>query len=393
MTLRLSALSAAVVCALGIASSASAQDVSVTPPAGGGFAVKDSSGTTVRFKVDANGNVIVPGLAAAAQQSSTVCFDSSTGTFGPCPASSGGATGATGPAGVTGSTGATGAQGITGPTGSGATGGAGSTGATGAAGATGSQGIQGITGSTGATGGTGATGSTGSTGTTGSTGATGALGATGSTGATGAIGPTGTTGAIGATGSTGAIGGTGATGALGLTGATGATGALGLTGVAGATGATGAGMGPSAVTFVAEFTNPVASGTYYLSPRGSTIAATQTAIGSTTATTPPASFSVMPVACTIVALNVGATNYLTNAANTMTFTVFKASTLAAILVAPPTSMTCTLTTDGSAAATTSAHCSDTAHPIAVNATDIVSLQFQQTNGAPVNRVTTSLVCQ
>ncbi|WP_199489621.1 hypothetical protein, partial [Pseudotabrizicola alkalilacus] len=65
-----SRLALAVACALSV--TVYAQDVSVTPPPGGGFVVKDSSGNAVRFKVDANGNVIVPGLAAAGQQNTLV---------------------------------------------------------------------------------------------------------------------------------------------------------------------------------------------------------------------------------------------------------------------------------------------------------------------------------
>lgn len=153
----------------------SAQDVSITPPSGGGFAVKDSAGNIVRFRVDANGNVIVPGLAGAAQQSALVCFNTASGTFGPCAADIG--SGATGAAGATGPTGPTGAAGTTG-----------ATGPTGATGAQGPQGINGVTGAPGPTGVTGAPGPTGVTGTTGPIGATGATGVTGATGATGAVG-------------------------------------------------------------------------------------------------------------------------------------------------------------------------------------------------------------
>ena len=139
---------------------ASAQNVTVTPPAGGGFVLE-------------SGPLTVVGLPIATQQTDPLCFNAVTGVVGPCAAGSfvgpTGPTGATGPAGV----------GTAGPTG--ATGSTGSTGATGPTGATGigSAGPTGATGSTGATGFTGATGATGATGVTGATGPTGATGATG----------------------------------------------------------------------------------------------------------------------------------------------------------------------------------------------------------------------
>ena len=96
----------------------------------------------------------------------------------------------------------------------------------------------------------------------------------------------------------------------------------------------------------------------------------------------------MPVACTIKALNVAATNYNTPDAESMTITVFKGSTLANILATGQTAMTCTVTTNGGGGS-----CSDTTHPISVNAGDLVSLQFKQTSTVPSNMVTMSLVCQ
>jgi hypothetical protein len=41
-----------------LAATAFAQDVMVTPATGAGFAVKDSSGNVVRFRVDANGELM-----------------------------------------------------------------------------------------------------------------------------------------------------------------------------------------------------------------------------------------------------------------------------------------------------------------------------------------------
>ena len=248
-TLRLSSLSLAIACAL--APSAYAQDVSVIPPTGGGFVVKSSSGNSVRFQVDANGNVIVPNLAAAAQQGTLVCFYPVTGQFGPCTAGIGsglpgptGATGATGPAGATGGTGAIGATGL------------GTTGATGATGAVGPIGPMGATGPVGSVGPTGPTGPTGLTGSAGPVGPLGAMGSTGPTGLTGPTGPTGLLGLVGAVGAQGSTGPTGPTGPTGLTGPLGPIGAVGpqgSTGPTGPTGATGAAGAAGAVLFSGSF--------------------------------------------------------------------------------------------------------------------------------------------
>ena len=141
-----------------------AQNVTVTQPAGGGFVV-NSAANTALFAIDANGNLTIANLAAAAQQGTPLCFSGS-GLLGPCvPGSNTGPTGPTGPIGATGSTGATGAQGIQGV--------AGSTGATGPAGPAGPTGATGIAGPAGVTGPTGATGFPGPVGPTGPTGPTG----------------------------------------------------------------------------------------------------------------------------------------------------------------------------------------------------------------------------
>ena len=120
-----------------------AADITAVPPSGSGFVVKDATGTQDRLRVQENGQVFVPGLSGATQNSNITCFDGPTGRLGPCVngVGGGGATGATGP---------TGAQGIQG-----------AVGATGPAGAAGPQGIQGPIGPTGSQGATGATGATG----------------------------------------------------------------------------------------------------------------------------------------------------------------------------------------------------------------------------------------
>lgn len=180
-----------------------AADISATVPSGGGFVIKNSTGTQERFRVQDSGEVRAPGLSGAAANTNLTCFDGPTGRLGPCAGGIGtGATGATGPTGPTGPTGAVG------PTGS-----------------TGTAGGVGTTGGTGPTGATGVTGATGATGTQGTAGVTGATGPAGPTGATGADstvpGPQGTQGLQGIPGATGSAGAVGATGAPGPTGATG----------------------------------------------------------------------------------------------------------------------------------------------------------------------------
>jgi hypothetical protein len=169
-----------------LVSQACAQDITVTPPIGGGFVVN-------------SGNFIVSSLPTAITQTTALCFNVVNGLVGPC--APGALIGPTGPAGATGAVGDTGATGVIG-----ATGNSGPIGATGAAstvaGPTGTTESSGITGSTGATGATGASSTI--DGPQGATGPAGVTGNTGSTGATGAAstvaGPAGTTGAIGPTG-------------------------------------------------------------------------------------------------------------------------------------------------------------------------------------------------
>jgi hypothetical protein len=230
-----------------------AADITAVPPTGSGFVVKDATGTQDRLRVQENGQVFVPGLSGATQNSNITCFDGPTGRLGPCVNGIGGA-------GATGATGAAGSQGIQGPIGP-----------TGAAGAQGIQGPIGPTGTQGATGAAGASGinfigawsgsttyNVGDTVTSnggsyysllgsnlnnspavgapywallaqaGATGPTGPAGAAGSQGIQGAIGATGPTGAAGSQGIQGPIGPTGAQGATGATGAPGPTGAKGL---------------------------------------------------------------------------------------------------------------------------------------------------------------------
>lgn len=103
--------------AVALAQTAAAADVTVAPSAGNSFVVRDSANSTDRMRVNENGQVWIPVLAAGAQQTTPVCSGAG-GVLGPCsPGVIGtGPTGATGPAGPAGPTGATGA---TGPAGGG----------------------------------------------------------------------------------------------------------------------------------------------------------------------------------------------------------------------------------------------------------------------------------
>lgn len=71
------------------APTAFAADITATPPAGGGFVVKDSTGTTDRFRVQESGTVTIPGLPGAASANTATCFNNLSGQLGPCAAGSG----------------------------------------------------------------------------------------------------------------------------------------------------------------------------------------------------------------------------------------------------------------------------------------------------------------
>ena len=147
-------------------------DITITPPANGGFVIKNNAGNAERFRVMETGDVYLPNLPNTTEAGSVACYDGVTGRLGKCAAGAivgspgpTGATGATGPAGVTGATGATGQAGPTGLTGP-----------TGLAGPSGQAGAQGPTGATGLPGPTGATGDIGLPGPTGATGPAGSSG-------------------------------------------------------------------------------------------------------------------------------------------------------------------------------------------------------------------------
>lgn len=199
LTKRPLALAVAMVLAASGAESIAA-DVEVRTPAGGNFAVRDSSGALLRLLVNGStGEVTIPFLTGAPQRATPVCFETGTGLLGQCAPIAGsgptGPTGPTGPAGPTGSAGPTGAAGDAGPTGP-----AGPTGAAGAIGPTGPAGSAGVAGPTGPVGPQGIPGAIGPTGPQGVAGPTGPQGAQGVQGVPGLQGPAGPTGPTGPTG-------------------------------------------------------------------------------------------------------------------------------------------------------------------------------------------------
>ncbi len=133
------------VCAVGPASAA---DVSITPPPGGGFVV-NGAGAQPRFRVQDTGEVFVPSLTSGSVSNTNLtCFNAATGELTPCAPGTGsgsqgpaGPSGSAGPAGPAGPAGATGAMGPAGP--------AGATGTMGPAGPAGAQGPQGPAGAVG----------------------------------------------------------------------------------------------------------------------------------------------------------------------------------------------------------------------------------------------------
>ncbi|MDC2858973.1 MULTISPECIES: BclA C-terminal domain-containing protein [Comamonadaceae] len=149
-------------------------DITITPPANGGFVIKNNAGNAERLRVMETGDVYLPNLSNTTEAGSVACYDDASGRLGKCaagaivgnpgPTGATGATGATGPAGATGATGQAGPAGPTGPIGlqgpAGQTGAQGPIGATGLQGPTGAQGDIGLPGPTGPTGPAGAGGTT-----------------------------------------------------------------------------------------------------------------------------------------------------------------------------------------------------------------------------------------
>ncbi len=75
--------------ALSLASTAFAADVVVQPSGGSGLVVKDSSGSSERFRVQEDGKITIPGLGAMPMQNTPMCIDVVLGFIGPCPVTPG----------------------------------------------------------------------------------------------------------------------------------------------------------------------------------------------------------------------------------------------------------------------------------------------------------------
>jgi len=173
-TLRSVSFAAAIVLSGAAVAAPGGADITITPPANGGFVIKNNAGNAERLRVMETGDVYLPNLSNTTEAGSVACYDDATGRLGKCaagaivgnpgPTGATGATGATGPAGATGATGQAGPAGPTGPIGiqgpAGQTGAQGPIGATGLQGPTGAQGDIGLPGPTGPTGPAGAGGTT-----------------------------------------------------------------------------------------------------------------------------------------------------------------------------------------------------------------------------------------
>ncbi len=154
-------------------------------------------------------------------------------------------------------------------------------------------------------------------------------------------------------------------------------------GAAGAVGATGAAGTLSATTsiFTASWTNPgtgPANTVYFLAPNTNT---TPTAANNSVIASPTvANFIVVPAACTVTVLNVGANNYLSPGPDTSSVQVYRNS--------KSTGMQCHVTTNGNGRTF-----SDTTRGFVVRAGDMLSFGYQETNSNPLVKLTTTLICQ
>jgi hypothetical protein len=93
-----------------------------------------------------------------------------------------------------------------------------------------------------------------------------------------------------------------------------------------------------------------------------------------------ANFIVVPAACTVTALNVGANNYLSPGQGTSTVQVYRNS--------KSTGMQCHVTTNGNGRT-----CSDTTRGFVVRAGDMLSFGYYETKPNPLVKLTTTLICQ
>ncbi|MGD0788074.1 MAG: collagen-like protein [Terracidiphilus sp.] len=241
---------------------------------------------------------------------------------------------------------------------------AGPTGPAGPAGPAGAAGAQGPAGPAGSTGPAGAAGPAGATG---PAGPAGPAGATGATGSTGPAGPAGSQGPIGNTGPAGAQGPAGPQGLMGNPGTNGTNGATGPPGPA----------GPEGFLYTSNFVSPNNAATNYAAPNQTSSLLTN---NQTLDSGGILNAVVVPAACTVQFLKVGAYNYYGTGTDDSTFTVLHNQNA--------TSMTCSVTTTTGARSS----CSDTTDTFAVAAGDTLTLQITQTNDAPYVLWSTALAC-
>ena len=202
-------------------------------------------------------------------------------------------------------------------------------------------------------------------------------------GPTGPAGPAGPTGAAGASGAQGATGPAGAAGPAGSTGATGPAGPSGPTGATGATGPAGP-AGPTGFLYSLNLLNGDSSTiTYFVAPNQTTFLNDTTNASYVVPDSPGEllNATVVPAACTVTYLKVGAYNYFGSGSDTTTFTVLKNGTA--------TAMSCSVATAAGAKAT----CADTTHTFSVVGGDTLTLSISQTSSVPYVMYSTSLACQ
>ena len=123
--------------------------------------------------------------------------------------------------------------------------------------------------------------------------------------------------------------------------------------------------------------------TYYVAPNQTTSLNDTSNAGYTVPDSPGEILNaiVVPAACTVAYLKVGAYNYFGSGSDTTTFAVLKNGVA--------TSMSCSVVTAAGAKAT----CADTSHTFSAAGGDTLTLTISQTNSIPYVLYTTSLSCQ
>jgi hypothetical protein len=87
-----------------------------------------------------------------------------------------------------------------------------------------------------------------------------------------------------------------------------------------------------------------------------------------------------PIACTLSGLAVGVNNFASSGSDTSTIVIYQNGA--------PTSLTCSVTTNGNKSS-----CTDTTHTLSVSAGDLLSIGFYESNDTPFNALTVAMSCQ